>query len=150
MISPEILRRYPFFAGLDDAFLTALAMISDEVVLAEGVWLFHEEDSADAFYLVLRGTIQLRARLPRNAYVDLDQQVEGDIVGWSAICKPAVYTLGAYTPTGARLIRFEGAAMRKLMEERPEMGYVLMCRVAQEIGNRLADLRNRFVSIATP
>ena len=30
MISPEILRRYPYFAGIDDAVLRQLAMIAEE------------------------------------------------------------------------------------------------------------------------
>ena len=30
MISPEILRRYPYFAGIDDASLRQLAMIAEE------------------------------------------------------------------------------------------------------------------------
>ena len=147
MVSPEILRRFPFFGGLDDAFIEQLAMITDEITLADGVWLFHEGDKADAFYIVLRGTVQLKARLPRAQYADLDLLVEGDVVGWSAICSPGFYTLSAFTGDGARLLRLDGKATRELMLERPEMGFELMCHAAGEIGKRLTDLRNRFVSI---
>ncbi len=147
MVSPETLRRFAFFGGLDEDFIEALAMITDEITLADGVWLFHEGDKADSLYIVQRGTVQLKARLPRTQYADLDLLVEGEILGWSAVCMPNFYTLSAFTPQGARLLRMEGKAARELMQERPQMGYVFMCRVAQEVGKRLTDLRNRFVSM---
>lgn len=147
MVSPETLRRFPFFGGLDEDFIEKLAMVTDEITLADGVWLFHEGDKADAFYVVQRGTVQLKARLPRTQYADLDLLVEGDILGWSAVCKPNFYTLSAFTPQGARLLRVDGKAALELMQARPEMGYALMCKLAQEVGKRLADLRNRFVSM---
>lgn len=147
MVSPELLRRFPFFGGLDDEFTNKLAMVTDEITMADGVWLFHEGDKADAFYVVLRGTVQLKARLPRAQYADLDLLVEGEVVGWSAICSPGFYTLSAFTSDGARLLRVDGKAARELMNERPEMGFALMCHLSGEIGKRLTDLRNRFVSV---
>jgi hypothetical protein len=40
MISLELLRRYPFFAGLDEAELKAIAMIADEVRVPAKTILF--------------------------------------------------------------------------------------------------------------
>lgn len=147
MVSPEILRRFPVFGGLDDDFINKMAMVTDEITMADGVWLFHEGDKADAFYIVLRGSVQLKARLPRTQYADLDLLVEGEVVGWSAICSPGFYSLSAFTSDGARLLRVDGKASRELMHERPEMGFALMCQISGEIGKRLTDLRNRFVSV---
>ncbi|MFC1959606.1 cyclic nucleotide-binding domain-containing protein [Chloroflexota bacterium] len=147
MISPEILRRYPLFADLEDQFLKEIAMIGDEVVLADGVWLFEEGDAADDWYVITRGTVELKAQLPGGQYADLDELVEGDLVGWSAICNPVNFTLGAVTPTGARLLKLEGAAMQDLMQKNPEMGFHIMCHINQVIGTRLTNLRTRFVSM---
>ncbi|GAB4573759.1 MAG: hypothetical protein Kow0077_17100 [Anaerolineae bacterium] len=147
MVSPELLKRFPLFAGLDEDFIEQLAMVADEVALADGVWLFHEGDKADAFYVVLRGAVQLRVRLPQSRYADLDRLVEGHIVGWSAVCEPNFYTLSAFVPEGARLLRLDGPAVRELMQARPEMGFAMMCQFAQEIARRLSDLRTRFVSV---
>jgi hypothetical protein len=43
--------------------------------------------------------------------------------------------------------RLDGAQLRALMEEQPEVGYTLMHRVAQVIATRLTNLRVRFVSL---
>jgi CRP-like cAMP-binding protein len=147
MISPEILRRYSFFAGLDEAFMKKLAMAGEEVVLADGVWLFHEGDRADSFFVIVRGSVQLKARLPGGRYTDLESLVEGDLVGWSAVCDPNFYTYSAFTPTGARLLRMSGQSVREAMQDNPEMGYRLMCQFSQVIGKRLTNLRARFVSL---
>jgi hypothetical protein len=40
MISPEMLRRYAYFAGIQDESLKAVAMISDERTAASGAVLF--------------------------------------------------------------------------------------------------------------
>lgn len=147
MISPEILRRYPFFAQLGDEFLKELAMIGDEVVLADGVFLFHEGDEADALYVITRGVVDLMARLPGDQHIDIEQLVEGDMIGWSAICEPTFYKLSAVTPSGARLLRIEGQAMRRIMEAYPDAGYRMMCHLTQTMGKRLTNLRARFVSL---
>ena len=55
MVSPELLRRYPFFAGLSHDYLSKLAKMSEELAVEEGHYFFHEEDELDTFYLTLEG-----------------------------------------------------------------------------------------------
>ena len=58
MLSPETLRRFPFFAGLDAAALTTLAIEGEEVTIQKGDWLFYAGDAADALYIVVSGSIK--------------------------------------------------------------------------------------------
>ena len=57
MISPETLRRYPFFGAFDDAQLHQLAQISEEIELPEGAILFTIHEPADAFMLLMKGGV---------------------------------------------------------------------------------------------
>jgi len=50
MISPELLRRYPFFSQLTDRNLKAIAMISEEYEVKAGSILFEEKQPAESFY----------------------------------------------------------------------------------------------------
>ncbi len=59
MISPEILRRYPFFSFLTDAQRKALAMIAEEAACEAGAVIFEEGDPASDLYLLLDGSIDL-------------------------------------------------------------------------------------------
>lgn len=149
MVSPELLRRFSLFAGLDAGAFKSLAMAGEEITLKAGDWLFHEGDEADALYLILSGSLDLTINLDKEGsrQADLCTLVEGDAVGWSALVEPHTYKLGAVAASDARLIRLDADQLRDLMISRPEVGYMLMHRIAQVIGNRLNNLRVRFVSL---
>src|SRR5512136_3319551 len=59
MISPEILRHYPFFGDLPDAKVKAIAMISDEQTFKKGSIICEEGQPAKALYLLLEGGVSL-------------------------------------------------------------------------------------------
>jgi len=149
MVSPERLRRYPFFGGLEYPVLKELAMASEVVSVARGGWIFHPGDCADALYLLLRGKVEIRAPLGPEAatQIGLSTLREGDILGWSCLLEPFVYQMGAVALTRADLVRLKGAALRELMACRPEVGYLLMSRVAEIVAARLTQLRVQFVSL---
>lgn len=149
MVSPESLRRYSLFAGVDPALFKDLAMIADEVSLAEGDWLFEEGAPADAVYLLDSGKIDLKINLDEagTRHADLNTLVEGDVVGWSALVEPYEYTLGAVAISDATVIRLDGMSLRRMMASNCEMGYAIMTRLATALGERLTNLRVQFVSL---
>jgi CRP-like cAMP-binding protein len=149
MISPEQLRRFSLFAGLDPGIFKELAMIGEEVTFGEGEWLFHERDEADAMFLVLSGTVDLKISLDKagTRHADLATLVEGEMVGCSALVEPYTYGLGCVSSSEVRLVKMDAEGLRELMAQKPEQGLVLMSHVAQVIRSRLTNLRVRFVSI---
>ena len=64
MISPEILRRYPFFGFMTDAELKAVAMIAEEVSYKEGETLLGKREARQLALLFGRG--QRRPSLRRQ------------------------------------------------------------------------------------
>jgi len=149
MVSPEVLRRYPFFAGVEHPILKQLAMAGEVLTLRRGEWLFQPGDSAHHFYLIRRGRVEIRAPLGPEAvhHVAVTSLRQGDILGWSCLVEPFVYQMGAAAVTKAEVVQLKGAALRQLMTEHPEIGCRLMSRVAGIIGSRLMDLRVQFVSL---
>jgi CRP/FNR family cyclic AMP-dependent transcriptional regulator len=149
MISPEVLRRFTFFAGLEADVFKSLAMTGEEIAVGTGEWLFEEGADAEALYLILEGTVDLKINVNEagTEQADLCTLVAGDVTGWSALVEPYAYTLGAVAMSEAKVARLDGAQLRALMEEQPEVGYTLMHRVAQAIAQRLTNLRVRFVSL---
>ena len=149
MISPETLRRYPFFAGLQAAAFKDIAMLGDDITLEPGEWLFHEGDDATYLFLIEEGSIDLKVKLggPAARYADLETLVPGEIVGWSALIEPYVFTLGAVATSHARLIRLDAAALQALMDKDCEVGYALAKNLALVLSQRLSNLRTQFVSM---
>jgi CRP-like cAMP-binding protein len=149
MISPEQLRRFSLFAGLDPGVFKSLSMMADEVSVSEGEWLFHEGEEADSLYLILKGTVELKLNLDEQGtrQADLETLVEGDTVGWSALVEPHIYGLAAVASAETTLVQLDAVKLREWMAENTEQGYVLMHRIAQVIKTRLNNMRVRFVSV---
>jgi CRP-like cAMP-binding protein len=150
MISPEILRRFTLFAGLDAAEHKEIALVSEEVELKKGAWLFKEGDAADDFYLIISGKVSLMMNMDASdsRQLELDTLVRGDPLGLSALIEPHLYQMGALAEDDTRLVKIDAQAMADLLAKYPQMGYRVMMAVARMAGERLNHLRVRFVSLA--
>ncbi|MFC1959691.1 cyclic nucleotide-binding domain-containing protein [Chloroflexota bacterium] len=149
MLSPQDLYRLPLFAGLDHDVLTELVIHSTEITFTEGEWIFQEEDAADALYIVLDGMVAVRlvTDATRQNHADVAELIAGDLVGWSALVEPYIYRMGAFARADTRLAQIKARDLHDFIADYPEAGCVLMTRVAQIMGSRLAALRTRFVSL---
>lgn len=139
MISLELLRRYPFFAGLDEAQLKALAMITDEVRAPVGSILFQEGQTADAFYLLLEGSIDLSFISPLGAgeQVHVGEVDPGEPFAISALIAPHVLTHTARAGNAIRAIKISAVPLRVLCEKDARVGFLLMRKVAEAAMERL-------------
>ena len=59
MISPEQLRRYPYFADVSEESLKKVAMFSTEEEAPAGKVIFFEGDKADALYILTDGEVDI-------------------------------------------------------------------------------------------
>ncbi len=142
MVSPELLRRYPFFAHLDDAQLKAIAMISQEQEVNKGSVLFQEGQPADTIYLLLSGGVDLfftvvdaGGATPREYPVD--DINPGEVFGISALIDPHILTSSARASQNSRTVCIDGAELRKACEKDQHMGCLLMQQAAKAFAERL-------------
>ncbi len=149
MISPEILRRFSLFAGLESESIKQLAMLAKEDTYPKGEWLFFESDAADTLYVVIEGKVDLKVALDEegNNYADIQTIVEGEVTGWSAMVEPYEYKLDGIAATDVRLAAIDGVGLRELMQQDTKLGYILMSRLAKEMAERLTNMRIRFISL---
>lgn len=152
MISPELLRRYPFFGFMDEAELRAVAMITEEVHPGAGDSLFEEGQPATALYLLLEGLVELwfvvtdkhEQGLRKELYIcDINPS---EVTGISAIIEPHVYVSTARITSPARLLKLEAAGLRALCEMDCKLGHGLMRQIAQAAMERLRDTRIQLVA----
>ncbi len=157
MVSPELIRRYPFFAGLSHEQIVTLAKVADEIAVEAGHYFFHEGDFLKNFYLVLEGAIAIVIELPDQA---VQQKLSGQLTGelqtrdvvisaigpgevfaWSALVPPHKATAGGKTTTPCRVIAFDCPELLKTFETDCRFGYLMMQKAAQVIRERLRDTR---------
>jgi CRP-like cAMP-binding protein len=141
MVSTETLRRFPLFAHQSDYMLKEIAMISEEVDLEADQWLFHEKAPATKLCVVLEGGIALTMYLylnGRGQNVSMTSPLgKGELLGWSALVKPHIYTLGAQAVKKSRVICIDAAPLSALLDDNPEYGYYMLHQIAEVMADRL-------------
>lgn len=148
MISLELLRRYPFFAGLDEGELKAIAMISEQVQSPAGTVLFEEGHVADAFYLLLQGSVELSFNSPLDPSVQIyiDDVNPGEPFAISALIPPHLLTHTARVSNACSTLRLDAAGLRALCDQDCKVGYTMMRQVAIAAMERLYYTRVQLVA----
>jgi len=141
MISPEVLRRYPYFADVSEESLKQLAMIAEEKAIPANTVVFNEGDPAEYLSVILQGEVNIQYRLGTGELRTVDTLVAGDLLGWSALIEPYRYTAIATTTKPTQLARLDGPRLRKLCEDDPLLGYKLTTQIAKLLAHRLEGAR---------
>jgi CRP/FNR family transcriptional regulator, cyclic AMP receptor protein len=147
MISPELLRRYPYFGGFGDESLRQLAMIAEEQHVDACTVLFREGDPAKWLSVILRGEVNIQYLLGSGELRTVDTLVPGDLLGWSAIIEPYKYTAIGTTTQPTALARLDAARLRQLCEADPLLGYRLTIQVAKLLAHRLEGARVQLAAV---
>ncbi|MGD8553758.1 MAG: cyclic nucleotide-binding domain-containing protein [Anaerolineales bacterium] len=149
MVSPEILRRFPFFASLDHATLCDLAKLGELIEVDKDEWLFHANDVARSFYIIVDGEVELLLSLSSKSLdrIPVTSIGKGELFGWSALVEPHAYQLDARCRCKATIIRMDGVEICEYLTHCPDVGCLLMARISRVVGDRLNSLRVQFVSL---
>lgn len=140
MVSPELLKRYPFFALLTTDQLKALATFAEEKTYPKDALLLKENTPADRLILLLEGDVDLiYSGGGEGAVVNalVGTIAAGEMLGVSSIIEPYIYISSARATTPVRVVEMDAAAVRALMQVDKAMGYVLMSNVAAAVLERL-------------
>ncbi|MCX7851351.1 MAG: cyclic nucleotide-binding domain-containing protein [Caldilineales bacterium] len=156
MVSPELLRRYAFFAGLSYENIVTLAGLAEEETVEAGHVFFHEGERLDRFYLLVQGNVGVIIELPdtrveqpvsgqltgvlKTRDVVVSTVGPGEVFGWSALVPPHTATAGAKALTPCRVVVFDAAGLLKAFAEDCHFGYVMMQKAAETIRSRLHDM----------
>lgn len=157
MVSPELIRRYPIFAGLSFEQIVELAKSAQEVSIETGEYLFLEDEVLNDVYLVTDGALAIILQVPdRSVEQNVSDQLTGGLVmkdvsistvgtgnvfGWSGLVPPYTATAAAKALTDGKVIAFDTTILKELFESDPQFGYIMTQKAAQVIRERLRDLR---------
>ena len=157
MVSLELIRRYPYFAGLNLEQLTTLAKLTNEVAVESEHYFFHEGDELDSFYIIVEGSATVVIEVPDP---EAEQKLSGQLIGelktkdvvisavgpgevfaWSALVPPHKAVAGVKATTPCRVIAFNAKELLAVFEDDCVFGYLMMQKVAQVVRDRLQGLR---------
>lgn len=147
MVTAYTLMRYAFFANLSEDFVKEIIPIGEQKSLAEGEWLLRQDQDADKIYLITEGEIALTIRFRDNEIDRLNPYMRGEIIGWSSLVRPHVYTMGAIAERPSEVIGFDGKKLLALMEQHTDQGYVLLRNLTEIISERLINRNIQLMSL---
>jgi CRP-like cAMP-binding protein len=149
MITAQTLMSYSFFASLDKSFVEKIAALGKIVEIDQDEWLFMQDKDAENIYLLTEGKVALAIMFREQIIDTLNPYMKGEIIGWSALVHPHVYTMAAKAETPSTLIAFNGKEMLKVMENNKEEAYNLLRNLTEVISERLINRNIQLMSLRT-
>jgi CRP/FNR family transcriptional regulator, cyclic AMP receptor protein len=147
MISPELLRRYPYFAGVTAESLKDVAMLADEASVPAGSRLFSTGDPAQYLCIIVKGEVNIQYVLGSGELRTVDTLVDGDLLVWSALIEPFKATAEGTASKPTQLIRIKAHELRCLCDRDPLLGYRLTIEVAKLLAHRLEGARVQLAAV---
>lgn len=147
MVSPELLRRFPFFGFMNNQQFNAVAMITNEVTIEKGVTIIEHNRPANFLCLVIEGNVALYYVVTTEndpsyyaEYYISDINPE-EIFGISALIEPYIYTGTIKASATSRVLQIDAASLRALCNVDAKLAFGLMREVARAAMQRLHDTR---------
>ena len=125
------------FQGLSEETRKKILATAVEESHAQGNLLFHQDDPALYFYILIEGRVRISVG-PQGllAHVSSDP---GDMIGWSSLVGNNTYTASAECLGPVKVDKIEKSQLDKILHEDPESGMAFFKHLAALIGLRLVD-----------
>jgi len=145
--NPLSLEDLPFFQGLSAADRSRILAHFRVEEHHAGEVLFLQGDYAERLYLLVSGQMEIRFK-PDDGEELLVAVIEaGGVFGWSAALGRRRYTSRAVCTADGRCLSIRGRDLRRICDEHPTTGVVLLERLAEVIAQRLTSTHVHVMSM---
>lgn len=138
---------HPFFAGLDPRFVAQMAACVTQACYRTGEFIFHEDESADRFFLLCEGHVALQIAAPGRGAASFLTLGPGDVFGVNWMAAPYRWFYDAKAIEPARALVLDANCLRQKCEADHDLGYELMKRVLPVLIDRLHSCRLQLLDL---
>ena len=132
-MDPEVLKKAPLFAGLEDEAASALAAAMGTIKLNRGEVLFHEGDKEDRLYVVVSGKIKLGRSGSAGRENLLAILGPGQMFGELSLFDPGPRSSTATAVTACEIRTLEHDELMGWLGGRPEVALGLLGQLAARL-----------------
>lgn len=143
----ESLVHIPLFQDLLPDQRDSLEPLFERFSCAPETVIFEQGDPAVYLYLILSGVVSIHYKPYDGQSIIITHLTEGDLFGWSAVVGSAQYTSGIVSDTALEAVRMRGKELWSFCLKEPEMGKIILDRLASVVSNRWADAHTQVQSM---
>ena len=137
----RVLRKCELFNMLDEKDVEHIATLCKIEDYNTGDTVVAQGEFGTRIYLIAEGQVALVRSVNlgvRQGAVTVDILGNGRGMGWSSLlCDPCSTSASAVCQKPTKLVSLEGTTLREMLEEKPEVGFMVMDRLAHVLGHRL-------------
>jgi len=139
--SKRVLRDSYLFHDLNEIHLDLVLMVCEEMNFMAGERVFKQDDPGDALFIIANGKvgILLEAEAPNGKPILAAVLGPGQTFGEVVLVESGQRTATASCQTDVQLLRLPGVRLSKLCSDYPEIGFLIMRRMAAELTFKLRD-----------
>lgn len=143
----KTLESVPLFKDVDKNILDMLEPLFEPYSCSAETAIFEQGDPAHYLYLILDGTVEMVYKPYDGPPITITSQVEGSIIGWSAVIGNTAYTSGAICKDNTLAIRMSKRDLHKLCAKEPEAGRIILDLLAESVSSRWHDARSQIQNL---
>jgi CRP-like cAMP-binding protein len=130
------------FKGFSEDRYERFLKVTETVVIGKHEWIFREGNPADRLYCIQEGAVELLTRLDENIELPIAiLRSPGSHFGTSSLVAPYTYSLSARSFANSTLLFVKRDRLMVLIQQDPELGYILMKNLATTFLSRLKETR---------
>ncbi|MFA4836493.1 MAG: cyclic nucleotide-binding domain-containing protein [Dehalococcoidia bacterium] len=137
----EALQRCELFSKVDEANIKQISTLCEIENYKAGDTVVTQGEFGTRIYLIAEGQVALVRSVNlggRQGTMTVDLLGKGRGLGWSSLlCEPCSASASAVCQKPAKIVSLEGAALRAMLEEKPDLGFIVMDKLAHVLGHRL-------------
>lgn len=137
------LRGFKIFEELNDRELEVIAKTAKVEELGKGAHLTHAGKVAANLYLIQQGSVTISVPGPNGQDLPVDEVGAGEVVGWSTITGPFVFTANSVTAEKSTLIVLNGNKLREIFEINNHIGYRVLKGIGHIVARRISAIEAR-------
>ena len=142
-----LLAEHPFLSGLKPSQIATIAGCARNERFEAGQFLFHEGEEANHFFIIRHGKVAVDVAAPPRGGITIQTVADGEILGWSWLVPPYRWRFSAQAKELTRTIALDARCLRQKCEEDHELGYELLKRFADVVGQRLDATRIQLLDV---
>jgi len=143
----DLMEQFALIEGFSKDQIDLLSPLIEDIGYQVDQVVFNQGDKADYLYFVVEGNVSIQFKPEDGPVLTVSDVEKGGVFGWSSALGSAQYTSSAVCMGPGRFIRMRGAELKKLCQEHPETGILILNRLASVIAQRLRGTHEQVVKL---